>query len=129
MLHSTIPGCLIIAFFNGQFLCCDLIHPSFPLLVDRGINSTSPHCRMLSGDRSYAVLTAGLIVLLMNLRCYMTVNLRRCLTPWFQSRPSPAVDDHRIRGSTRNVASTSVQFDDSNVWPVPVELRSLPRRG
>jgi hypothetical protein len=127
MLRSTILGCLIITFFTGQFLCCDLIHPLFPSFVDRGINSTSPHCLMLSGDRSYAVVTAGLIVLSMSLRCCMTVNSRRCLTPWFQSQPSPAVDDRRIRGSTKNVAYTSVQFDDSSVSPVPVELRKLPR--
>jgi len=72
-----------------------VVYPSF---VDRGINSTSSHCRMLSGNHNSVVLNAGPIVLLMNLRYCTIVNSRRCLTNWFQSRPSPVVDDRRIPG-------------------------------
>jgi len=94
-----------------------------------GINSTSSHCRMLSGNHSSVILHAGPIVLSMNLRYCTIVNSRRCLTPCFQWRPSPVVDDRRIPGLTRNVATRSVQCDDSNVSPVPVELQNLRRRG
>jgi len=49
------------------------------------------------------VLNAGSIVLLMNLSFCTIVNSHRCLTPWFQSRPTPVVDDRRIPGLTRHV--------------------------
>jgi len=52
-------GCPIIAFFNGQFLCRGLTHPSYPSFVDRRINSTSSHCRMISDHHSSVVLNAG----------------------------------------------------------------------
>jgi len=54
---------------------------------------------------------------------YTIVNSRRCLTPWFQSRPSPVVDDRQIPGLSMNVVSTNVQLGDSNEWLVLVELR------
>jgi len=122
------PGLSDHRIFNGQFLCRGLSNPSYPSFVDRGINSTSSHCRMLSGNHSSVVLNAGPIVLLINLRYCTIVNSRGCLTPWFQSWPSPVVDDHWIPGLTRNVASRNVQCDDSNLSPVPVELQSLRRR-
>jgi len=58
LFHSMILDYPIIAFFNGQFLCRGLKNPSYPSFVNHGINSTSSHCRMLSGNRSSVVLNA-----------------------------------------------------------------------